>query len=264
MALPPVGLTPHHELCGPRDASASAIVLLHGLGSSSADWKFQIPAFSERNRVIVADLRGHGRSASPRGFMRIEDMAEDVAALLERLGEPAAHVVGLSLGGCVALALTLAAPARVRSLTLVNAFARLRPSGVPALLRIATRAALITAAPMRVLAAHVARGLFPRPAQRDLYLAAAASLCRTPRSVYAASARALMRFDVAARLGEIACPTLVIAGAIDQTVPLAAKEALTRGIPGARLVVLPDSGHATPVDAPDAFNQAVLDFVAAH
>jgi pimeloyl-ACP methyl ester carboxylesterase len=72
---------------------------------------------------------------------------------------------------------------------------------------------------------------------------------------------ALAAFDARARLAAIRCPTLVVAGDRDRTVPRAAAEALARGIPNARLVVIADSGHATPWDQPAAFSRAVLDFV---
>jgi len=94
------------------------VALLHGLGSSCRDWQFQEVALEDRYRVVAVDLPGHGSSAQPRRTVTIESMADDVAALLAEIdGEPA-HVVGLSLGACVALRLALQAPARVRSLTL--------------------------------------------------------------------------------------------------------------------------------------------------
>jgi pimeloyl-ACP methyl ester carboxylesterase/pterin-4a-carbinolamine dehydratase len=239
------------------------IVLLHGLGSSSADWALQLPAFTAKHRVLVVDLPGHGRSPLPGGRLTIDRMADDVARLLARLEIPAAHIVGLSLGGCVGLALALRAPERVRSLVLVNAFARLRPGGVRGAVRMLRRLVLLATSPMPIVAAHVARGLFPDATQRHLYEAAVASLSAVPRRAYAAACGALAGFDVRTRLGGMRCPTLVIAGGRDSTVPLAAKEALARAIPGARLVTFDGSGHATNVDQPERFNDTVLQFVGA-
>jgi 3-oxoadipate enol-lactonase len=251
----------HHEIDGP--AHGSPVVLLHGLGSSAADWRFQRHALSAAHRVIVPDLRGHGRS--PRGSrpLTVEAMAGDVAALLDALRAPPAHVVGLSLGGCVGLVLALDHPARVRSLTLVNAFARLSVDARGAL-RGAARLALLACAPMRTVAAHVAGGLFPRPEQRELYLAAVASLAATSRSTYLAALRGLATFDARRRLGELRCPTLVVAGDRDRTVSLATTRRLQRAIPGAELVVVEDSGHATPCDQAERFNALVLSFVDLH
>jgi 3-oxoadipate enol-lactonase len=184
--------------------------------------------------------------------------------LLADLGESRVHVVGLSLGGCVALALALRTPARLRSLTIVNAFARPRPEGPRAYGRIMVRLALLGTAPMSVVAAYVARGLFPRPEQRHLYEAAVASLAATGRGAYVAALRALATFDVEASLETVRCPTLVVAGERDLTVPRSSAQRLARGIPGARLVLVADSGHATPLDQSDVFNKMVLEFIAAH
>lgn len=258
----PGDVTLHYQAHGPADAIP--IVLLHGLGSSAADWAFQVPALARRYRVLAPDLRGHGRSPRLRGRVTVDAMARDVAALLAALDAPPAHVVGLSLGGCVAQALALDQPARVRSLVLVNTFARPASAGPRSTLRLVTRLGLLTCAPMRTVAAHVARGLFPRADQRELYLAAVASLSSNPRGTYFASLRALAGFDVRRRLRALRCPTLVIAGDRDRTVPLAAKRLLHGSIADAELLVVGDSGHATPYDQAERFNAALLAYLDAH
>lgn len=240
--------------------SGPAVVLLHGLGSSSADWSTLLPALEPGYRVLSVDLPGHGASPLPSGRLTIESMARDVAALLD--DEAPAHVVGLSLGACVGLRLALQAPRAVRSLTLVNGFAHLRPDGPSGLARLAVRLVLLGAGPMSAMAAHVARGLFPWPEQRALHDAAVASLAATPRGVYTRAMRALARFDARGQAAAVRCPTLVIAGDRDSSVPLAAKTALARAIPGARMLVVPASGHATPYDQPDTFNRELLEFLA--
>lgn len=249
----------HHTLggrAGPR------VVLLHGLGSSSADWPEQQAVLQARHRVVAVDLPGHGGSPLPPGRLTIEGMARDVAALLAPMGEEPAHVVGLSLGACVALRLALQSPARVHTLTLVNPFARVQPSGPGDLARLALRLLLLGTAPMETVAAHVARRLFPWPEQRELYDSAVASLAATPRRAYLAAMRALARFDARGQVAAIRQPTLIVAGDRDTMVPLAAKSALAGAIPGARLLVIPASGHATPHDQPAAFNRALLEFLA--
>src|SRR5690349_13886702 len=98
--------------------SGPPLVLLHGLGSSADDWLLQVPVLSQRYFTVAVDLRGHGRSrrAGDRGSFTIAQMADDVAALLEQLGQPPALVMGLSLGGCVAQALAVRHPQKVRAL----------------------------------------------------------------------------------------------------------------------------------------------------
>lgn len=245
----------YYTLTGPTDAPA--VVLLHGLGSSGDDWTHQVEALASY-RVLAVDLPGHHRSARPPGRLSVEGMAGRVEALLGGLGIERAHVVGLSLGGCVALALALRAPDRLRTLTVVNGFAHLRPSGLRAAARGAGRVALALVAPMTLLGAYVAREAFPRPEDDVIRRAVTARLAANQRRHYLESLAALMQFDVRAQLGQIRCPTLVVAGAEDTTVPFSAKALLARAIPGARLEVIERSGHVTQYDQPGAFNRLLL------
>jgi 3-oxoadipate enol-lactonase len=252
----------YYERGGRCDRGAPAILFLHGLGSCGDDFRPQLAAFAAEYRLLVVDLPGHGRSTLPRNRLTVEGMAVEVDRLLADLGEGAVHVVGVSLGGCVGLALALAAPARVRTLTLVNAFARLRPAGTAATLRMALRGVLLATAPMSAVAALVARSVFPRPEQKELRHAARTSLARTSRRGYVAAAAALTRFDVRASLARVRCPTMVVAGTDDRTVAIDAKDTLAREIPGARWVVVPGSGHVTNADQPAVFNEMLKEFLA--
>jgi len=243
--------------------AAPTVVLLHGLGSSSSDWPEQHAALADRYGVVAVDLPGHGRSELAPG-VTIEHMAKSVDALLAHVDGAPVHLVGLSLGACVALRMAIAAPERVRSLTLVNPFARVRASGPGDVARLLVRLALLATAPPRALAAHVARRLFPWPEQRALYDAAVASLTATPRRAYVTAMRALARFDARGQVAAIRRPTLIVAGDRDTSVPLAAKTELAAAIPGAQLLIVPASGHATPHDQPVVFNRALLEFLAAH
>src|SRR5216117_4282185 len=116
----PKGPDVYYERRGRGAADAPAIVFLHGLGSCADDWASQVAAFEADQRLVLVDLPGHYRSPLPAGRLTIDAMADAVGVLLQRLREPPAHVVGLSLGGCVGLALALRAPERVRSLTTVS------------------------------------------------------------------------------------------------------------------------------------------------
>lgn len=254
---------PDLDLYYETSGAGAPLVLLHGLGSSSADWALQMPAFAARYQVITVDLRGHGRSLDGAWRYTINQMAEDVAALLAQLELPAAHVVGLSLGGCTAQPLAARHPGQVRSLVLCNTFARLRPDGLRGAGRLLRRMWLFGTAPMPVVARYVAVGLFPKPEQADIRAEAVARLGRNRKRPYLAAMRAVAAFDSRALLGSIRCPTLVLAGDRDTTVPRAAVQALARGIPSARLTFIADSGHATPYDQPEEFNRRVLEFLAA-
>jgi 3-oxoadipate enol-lactonase len=184
-----------------------------------------------------------------------------VIALLDALNIEHAHLVGLSLGGCVAQQLVLDWSGRVARLVLVNTFACVDLGDPLTTLKLGLRLGLLTLLGLPVQAHFVARRLFPRPDQADLHQAAYQRLAANDPVVYRRSLAAIRRFDVRARLGEITCPTLVVAGERDGTVPLRAKRLLARQIPRAWLHVVAGSGHATPIDQFEIFNQTILEFL---
>ncbi|MCX8068596.1 MAG: alpha/beta fold hydrolase [Anaerolineae bacterium] len=238
-----------------------AVLLLHGLGSCGEDWLLlQAPALRWRYRVLMPDLRGHGRSDVPSGPYTVPQLADDVAGFLEATGTHSAHVVGLSLGGAVAQALAVRHPERVRSLVLVNTFARLRPRGWAEWRRTIIRFLVPLVNPARY-ARMEAKELFPRPDQQGLRRVAMQRLCSTNPRGFRAALLAAARYDGRRDLARIRVPTLIVAGLQDTVVPLRAKEELAARIPGARLVTVPRSGHATPTDQPVLFNRLLLQFL---
>jgi len=249
----------HYSLHAPPGRGTSDVVLLHGLGSCGEDWSLQIPELSRNYRVITPDLPGHGRSGVGSVSATVLDMSRAVSELLNELGGGAAHVVGLSLGGAVALQLAIDRPSQVRSLTAVNTFARLRLSR-RGLGKMVGRLILLMTGQMDWLGDWVAGGLFPGEGQTALRQAAAARIAGNPWRAYLRAALAVSRFDCRRRLGDIRAPTLVVAGEKDTTVPLKAKLELASRIPGARLEIIPGSGHVTPVDAAGRFNAVLLRF----
>ena len=236
------------------------VVLLHGLGSRGVDWVFQIEALRGRYRVLTPDLRGHGNSPANAGWPTLSDMAMDVADLLQELGERTAHFVGLSLGGGVALQFGLDYPEFVESLTIVNAAASLR---VPKdrLPHALVRVALLLTGQREKLGVWVAAGLFPRSDQSELRAEAAKRISENLRLNYLRAIIAILRFNIKDQVHRIQVPTLVVAGELDDTVPMGPKVELARSIQGSRLEIIVGSGHATPLDAPDEFNQLLLQFL---
>ena len=250
----------YYEFHNPSDRSGPGVLFLHGLGSCSEDWGLQIPIVSERYWVLTLDIPGHGRSSQPAGWPSIKDMALQIASVVKEQAEFPVHVVGLSLGGAVAMQLALVHPEVVRSLILVNTFARLH-TGSSGFFRKLVRIAFVVLGRMDRVGRWVAAGLFPGPDQELLRLAAAERIASNPRGAYLRAIWAATRFDIRDRLNEINIPTLVVAGELDTTVSMDAKKELAGHIPGAQIVIIPDSGHATPIDAAEAFNQTLLDFL---
>lgn len=250
------GLSIHYAEGG----EGAPLLLLHGLGSGAADWLLQMPEFSAHFRVIAPDLRGHGHSDKPPGPYSIAEMAADVAELQEALGASPAHVLGLSMGGMVALQLAADYPAIVYSLVIANSVPALAPRNVSERLRLWQRLALArTLGPARS-GRFLSRRLFPKPEQEAYRQLIAERWAENDADAYLASMRACIDWSVVDRLGEIHCPVLVISGDEDY-LPLDAKRELAERLPDGRLLLIADSRHATPIDQPEAFNRAVLDFL---
>ena len=244
-----------------ESGSGDALLFLHGLGSCGQDWVLQIPTFCERFHVIALDLHGHGQTDKPRWRVSIAKMTADVAYLLDALGIRRTHVVGLSMGGCVAQQLALDDPARVCSLTLVNTFARFDMGSPSNAIPLVARMGVLGLLGLPAQARFVAARLFPKPEQAQMRTLAAQRIASNDMMTYIRLLLAISAFDVTHRLSEITCPTLVIAGDRDTTVPLRAKKLVAQHVPGARFELVADSGHATPIDQAEVFNRLVLEFV---
>ena len=234
----------------------SPILLLHGLASSGIDWFPIAPALASRHRLILMDLRGHGHSSlsQAKGY-GMEAMAGDAWRLLEALAVDKPHVIGLSLGGCVALQMACQHPAALGRLVLVNTFARLRSNGMLAGRVLRLRRSL---GDIDGLAHVVASSLFEDPAVQAF---AAERLRRNDLGAIRRTMAALARFDIRRRLPCIPNPVLVLAGDRDRTVPSCCTEELAGGLPQAHLRIIADAGHALPYDQPDAFITAVQSFL---
>jgi len=249
----------HFEEAG----SGPALVLLHGLGGSSADWSPYVAALRGHFRVITPDVRGGLLSrdvAHPHGPFTIPQLAGDLAALLQSLGALPAHLVGWSMGGMVALQLAADAPAAVASLTVVNSGPDWTPKTPLQHLALRLRGVVTTFVGPGPMAQVLARKLFPAPAQAELRRSYIARMGRNDRAAYAALLAAIVGWSVAERLPSLTMPTLVVASDGDYT-SVASKEAWVRRLPDARLVVVPGTRHALPLEAPERLLAVLLDFL---
>jgi 3-oxoadipate enol-lactonase len=250
----------YHETSG----QGAPLLLLHGLGSSARDWEHQAPVFAQRYRVVIPELRGHGRSEKPRGPYSIPLFASDIADLLESLALAPVHVVGLSLGGFVAFQLAVDYPDLVRSLVVVNSAPGLPRESLRARSQLASalllRRLIVRLFGMRTLGRFLGRKLFPRPDQAALKRAFIERWAENHPDAYLASLTTVSGWSVEDRLDSITCPVCVIAGEHD-FIPLKVKQSCAAKLPNGELIVIPASGHFTPVDNPEPFNRAVMWFL---
>lgn len=242
------------------DAGAGEVlVLLHGVGDSSADWEEQLPLFSTCFRVIAPDLRGYGASERRPPFT-VERHAADVWALLERLGIEDFDLVGHSMGSAVALQMAVEQPQRVRRLVVANALPSFRADTPAKYLLFLRRWLLMAVFGPRRLSASIARSLFPRPDQAALRARVAQRGGDNDRGVYLATIRGLLDWSVEDRLARLTMPVLVLASEFDYF-PRAEAERFAARIPGARLQLFARAHHALPLERPEAFNAALLAFL---
>lgn len=254
------GIRLRYELWGEGE---TPLVLLHGLGSSADDWLLQLPAFAPYFKCIPLDLRGHGASDKPPGRYSVALFAADAAKLLHQLGLAPAHVLGLSLGGLVAQQLAIAHAPVVRSLTLINTFPGLWPPtrSLPHMLW-RRRATLLRPNDMAATASAIASDLFPDARLALLRDWTARRLAANDAGAYRRAALAVLAFRPNRRLLEqLTLPTLIVAGDSDRVVPGVYQQRLRARLPHAQFVSIANSGHASPLDQPDAVNEAVLRFL---
>ncbi len=236
------------------------LTFIHGLGSSGRDWSYQVEFFSKHFKVLTCDLRGHGESDKPPGPYSIAQFASDVKTLLTNQAMVPSHVVGISMGGMIAMQMALDAPQLVKSLVLVNTSPDMVVRNFKQQLSIWQRLLLVRLFGMRKVGEVLAAQIFPSQDQQALKELFVEHWAENDPAAWQESLKALVGWSVLDRLGEITCPILVISADQDYT-PVSEKEAYVAKFPDGKLVVIEDSHHATPVDQPQRFNQVLLDFL---
>jgi pimeloyl-ACP methyl ester carboxylesterase len=246
------------------------VLCIQGVGVAGCGWDPQVDALATRYRVLVFDNRGVG--ATPRGAapLSIERMAGDALAVLDADGIDRVHLVGHSMGGLIALATALAAPARVRSLALLCTFADgagpTRPTPRMIRLGIATRVGT-----RRMRRRAMQRMLFP-----DAWLAGVDRDALAERlntlfgrdlgeapPIVSEQLKVMGRCDTTSRLPALSgIPTLVVSGRHDPIAPPAFGRAVAAGIPGARYVEFEDASHALTIQQADRVNALLLQHLA--
>ncbi len=240
--------------------AGEALLFLHGLGTDGRSWEYQRDLFAEQYRVILIDVRGHGRSAKPPGPYSVPQFAQDIFALLEHLKIDAFHLVGLSMGGMIGFQMAVEQPERLRSLTIVNSGPELIAQNWKERWQILQRRLVLNFTSMEKIGEFIGERLFPEPHLAEYKTLFVQQMRENDPKAYKAATNALIGWSVRGQLGRVQCPVLVISGDMDYT-PVANKEAYVREMPTARLQVIANSRHGTPIDQPEAFNTAVLQFL---
>lgn len=240
----------------------STVLLIHGLGACGKSWSLQIPRITQAGfRVVAPDARGFGQSSYPCQSHTIRDMSNDMVLLLKSLNISSAHLVGISMGGAIALDMAISCQEIIKSLCLVNTFARLRPKRWVTWIYYGYRILLLYMLGLPTQARVVSRHIFPDPQQAQLRELLYEQIIQADPKGYRNTLRALMSFEIHPKLNLINNPTLVITGQLDNTVPPVDQELIVKSIHNAQQSIIPNAGHAVIVDQPDLFNDTLLHFL---
>lgn len=254
------GLSVHYTIEGP--ATAPVVMLSNSLASNLTMWDPQMPALTSRYRVLRYDTRGHGGTAAPAGPYTLETLAEDARGLLRALGIPRVHFVGLSMGGMIGQILGLECPELLQSLVLCDTMSQVPPEAKPLW---EERIHTAHTQGMEPLVEPTVARWFTAPfrAQHPEVVDRIRTMIRsTSPQGYAACCHAIAGLNVTERLAAITLPTLIIVGEDDPGTPVAASRTIQERIPGSTLVILPAAAHLSNLEQPEAFNQALMQFLA--
>ncbi|MFH1331217.1 MAG: alpha/beta hydrolase [Actinomycetota bacterium] len=243
--------------------TAFRVLLLHGWALDSlAAWHRVIPRLGEGVRVVAVDLRGHGKSDRVRGRLSVEDLADDVAAVLDSLGPGRYAVVGYSLGGMVAQALARRHPARVERLVLAATAAHpvRGPQPLAVALLVAQRALARLGAAIVPRAMHyylLQSGAVPPEHAAWLW----ETLMARDADLHHEAGFAIARFDSRRWLGRLRLPVLCLIPTRDQLIPPSRQAATAALIPGAAVVEIEGARHEAALTHPAEVAAAILGFL---
>jgi 3-oxoadipate enol-lactonase len=233
------------------------LTFIHQLAGDHSVWDQMAGYFRNRYTVLRYDLRGHGdTTVSPESFT-INDLADDLAQLLDKLGAPSTHVVGLSIGGMVAQTLAAKHADKVNSLTVVGAPAFIPEDARPGFRQRA--ASVRETGTASIVDATLERWLTPefRRAHPEVVEQIGETIARTPAEGFARAAEAVSTFDLRDALRNVGKRTLVVAGAHDLGTPPAASKVIAETVKDAQFELI-DAAHLSPVEQSQRFS-ALLD-----
>jgi 3-oxoadipate enol-lactonase len=253
------GITIHYELEGPE--SAPVVTLSHSLATDLSMWEPQVAALKSGYRVLRYDTRGHGATEATDGPYTLDQLAEDVRALLRALGISKTHFMGISMGGMIGQTLALKDPGILQSLVLCDTSSRIPEEALPVW---EERIGLAQKQGMDSLVEPTMERWFsasfrtkPLPVLDKIRNIIRA----TPLKGYVGCSRAIMRLNLTERLAAIALPTLIVVGEDDPGTPVSASLAIHKQIKESELVILKSAAHLSNIEQQDAFNAAVSDFL---
>ena len=243
--------------------TGSLVLFMHGIGGNRRNWHNQLPAFAGSYRAVAWDARGYGDSDDYEGALDFSDFAEDLLRVLDHFGVEDAHLVGLSMGGRIAMDFYDSHPERVRSLVLCDSlpgFESISEEQRHAFVA-SRRDPLLAGQELSDIAPVVAKTLVSATASPEIVQQLIDSMSMLRKESYIKAIEGLVFYPKTAKLEEVRVPTLFLVGSDDRLTPPELSKDMAARVSGAEYVEIPDAGHLTNLEKPEIFNRAVLEFL---
>jgi 3-oxoadipate enol-lactonase len=253
------GISVHYTLEGP--ASGPVITMSNSLASNLSMWEPQMPVLTSRYRVLRYDTRGHGGTEATAGPYSLDELSEDVRALLRALGITRTHFIGLSMGGMIGQIIAIKYPQMLQSLVLCDTMSRVPTEAKPMW---DDRIHTAETGGMEPLVEPTLARWFTEPFRQkgSPVLDQVRTMIRsTPPRGYTGCCHAIAALNLTDHLKAITLPTLIIVGEDDPATPVAASHVIHEQIRGSELVILKSAAHLSNLEQPEAFNQALTAFL---
>ena len=258
-----IKIGPHPRIAVDAAGAGELVVFMHGIGGNRGNWCAQLPAFAPHFACVAWDARGYGASDDYEGALAFDDFVDDVLRVLDHFGAERAHLVGLSMGGRIAMRTALLHPQRIGSLTLVDThegFEAFSPEQRQAFVD-SRRAPLLAGKEPADIADGVARSLVGPKATPEQLQRLIDSIAALHKESYIKSLQATVDQVVLGDISRIEAPAHFIVGADDRLTPPAMHDEMAAKLRGAPVSVLPDAGHLSNIENPAAFNRAALQWL---
>ncbi|HVB79960.1 MAG TPA: alpha/beta fold hydrolase [Candidatus Binataceae bacterium] len=242
------------------------VICMHGIGGNRTNWHDQIPEFGRHFHAASWDARGYGRSDDYEGPLEFHDFARDLARVLDHFGARKAHLIGLSMGGLIAMDFHALFPERVASLTLCDTlpgFGHLSPEQSREFIRLRLEP-LRAGKELKEIAVGVAQSLIGKSSPPPAFQRLVDSMCALHKQSYIKTIEGTANSGLQIELEKIRVPTHVVVGEDDLLTPPALARSIAERISGARLTIIKSSGHLPNLERPLEFNAAVLPFLLEH
>jgi len=238
--------------------------MISGIASDISSWSLQVPSFALNVMTICLDNRGSGKTDAPDRPYSVEMMANDTIKLLDLIGVETSNLVGFGMGGRIALDMAIRHPSKVKGLVLCSTAAKATPSERELLQT--TKEVIMSGAERAELARKETMLTLSPRFLRDERLTEGAVRLRLARmrgtsdQGFLRQIDAALDYDATARLQEVRCPALVVAGSHDRLVPIEHQRAMAERIPGSSFLAL-ESAHMVHTESAKEFNEGVLGFL---